>query len=177
MSKNRLNLLVVRCLAYIGVVTFIYCASPVFLPWIYVTVEFTEDYAKAAPWMFLIFGYSLMVFLLIAVVGLSHPRRRAGLLFGVALWSTVGYLLALFFFCLPTIVMHYYSILTVSHAQIIGAILSLIGVVVVDMIFTNRYTEPEREDTPKFSRRPKPLPPPKGAIRDDGATRAFLFKE
>lgn len=175
MSKNRLNLLVVRCLAYIGVVAFIYCASPVFLPWIYVTVEFTEDYAKAAPWMFLIGGYLLFIFLLIAVVGLSRPRRKAR--FGIVLWSTVGYILALFFFCLPTIIMHYYSILTLSQAQIIGAILSLIGIMFVDMIFTNRYTEPEREDTPKFSRRPKPLPPPKGAIRDDGATGAFLFKE
>lgn len=175
MSKNRLNLLVVRCLAYVGVVAFIYCASPVFLPWIYVTVEFTEDYAKAAPWMFLIGGYLLFIFLLIAVVGLSRPRRKTR--FGIVLWSTVGYILALFFFCLPTIVMHFYSILTVSQAQIIGAILSLIGVMFVDMIFTNRYTEPEREDIPELSRRSKPLPPPKGAIRDDGAMRTFLFKE
>lgn len=177
MSKNRLNLLVVRCLAYISVVAFIYCASPVFLPWIYVTVEFTEDYAKAAPWMFLIGGYLLFIFLLIAVVGLSLPRRKTHFLFGIVLWGTVGYFLALFFFCLPTIVMHYYSILTVGQAQIIGTILSLIGVMFVDMIFTNRYTEPEREDIPKLPRQPKPLPPPKGAIRDDSAMRAFLFKE
>ena len=177
LSKNRLNLLVLRCLAYIGVVAFIYCASPVFLPSKYVTIKFTEGYAETAPWMFLVGGFLFLVFGLISIAVLSRPRVEPDCLFGIIFWGIIGYVFALFLFCLPTVVVIQFSILTADQAQIAGAVLCALWVMLIYNIFTACFTERKPRDSRKLPRRPKPLPPPKGAIRDDSAMRAFLFKE
>ena len=179
MSKNRLNLLVLRCLAYIGVVAFIYCASPVFLPSKYVTIEFTGGYAETAPWMFLVGGFLFLVFGLISIAVLSRPRVEPKYLFGVIFWSIsiIGYVFALFLFCLPTVVVIQFSILTADQAQIAGAVLCALWVMLIYNIFTACFTERKPRDSRRLPRRPKPLPPPKKAIRDDRAMGAFLFKE
>lgn len=175
--SNETKSLIVKILAYVGVPAFIYCASPLFLPWDYVTAEYIEGYTEVMSWMSFVFGASLLVLGFIGIIRYSRPRVEPDFRFGIILWGVVGYILALFLFCLPTIFMHFYGVLTVVQAQIIGAVLSCFGVMLVYRIFAACYTEREREDSLRLPKRPKLPPPPEGAEKNvDKAMRGFVYK-
>lgn len=177
MSKIQLKSLTCRVLACVGTITFIYCASPLFLPWKYVAIEFTEGYAETAPWMFLVGGFLFLVFGLMSIAVLSRPRVEPDCLFGIIFWSIIGYVFALFLFCLPTVVVMQFSILTADQAQIAGVVLCALWVMLIYNIFTACFTERKPRDSRRLPKRPKSFAPPKGATKDNNTTRAFLFKE
>ena len=156
---------IVRFIACISVIVFMYCASPLFLPVIYVTTNYTEDYARIMPRLFFVLGYMFLVCVPIAEINIFRLRTKAGFCFGVFFWSVLEYSLALFLFRLPIITTVGIGVLTVFQAHVVGALLAFKALAFADKLFMRYYTEPEPEDYPRLPKRPKSLPPPKGTER------------
>ena len=107
MSKNLINLkpLLTKAVMYIGVLSFILLASPLFLPSAYTLVVLAKGYEDVIPWVSLVISYLFLAGGLISDIVFFGPREGWNSCVGIILWSSIGYILTLYLFTLPTIIM------------------------------------------------------------------------